>query len=68
MRKLKCLFVLLLFLLYVPKAWGQHVMKVEQIRHFYDSYMESLETGNRKMESDLLGKFLTPEMQKKKHV
>ena len=66
MRKQKYLFVLLLFLLYVPKVWAQHVTKIEQIRHFYNCYMECFETGDRKMESDLLGKFLTPEMQKKR--
>ena len=66
MRKQKCLSVLLLFLLYVPKAYAQYVTKIEQIRHFYDCYMECFETGDRKMESDLLGKFLTPEMQKKR--
>lgn len=60
------LFILLLFLLYVPKAWAQHLTTAEQIEHFYDCYMECFEKGDRSMENDLLGKFLTPEMQKKR--
>lgn len=62
----KYLVALLLFFLFVPRARAQHATRTEQIRHFYDCYMECLETGDCKMESDLLGKFLTPEMQKKR--
>ena len=65
MRKQKYLFVLLLFLLYVPKAWAQHVTKAEQIKLFYICYVDSVKTSDISMKRDLLSKFLTPEMQKK---
>lgn len=62
----KYLGVLLVFFLFAPRVWAQHVTKAEQIKLFYDCYMECLETGDSNKESDLLGKFLTPEMQKKR--
>lgn len=66
MQKHKNAVALLFFFLSVPMAWAQHAKKAEQIRLFYNLYMECIETGNRKMESDMLDKFLTPEMQKKR--
>jgi hypothetical protein len=39
-----------------------YATKAEQIKFFYDSYMECIEMGERDKESDLLDKFLTPEM------
>lgn len=66
MRKQKYLFILLLFLLYVPKAWAQHAARAEQIRLFYDRYMVYFEEWNNNKLFDLQSKFLTPEMQKKR--
>lgn len=66
MQKHKNAVALLFFFLSFPMAWAQHAKKAEQIRLFYNLYMECIETGNRKMESDMLDKFLTPEMQKKR--
>lgn len=71
MQKRKYLAVLVLLFLFAPMVGAQyvqaqHVTKAEQIRFFYDRYMECIETGNRKMGSDLLRSFLTPEMQKKR--
>lgn len=66
MQKHKHVVALLLLFLSAPMAWGQYATKAKHIKLFYDLYMECIETGNRKMESDLLDKFLTPEMQKKR--
>lgn len=66
MQKRKYLAVLLLCSLFATRAWAQHAAKAEQIRLFYDRYMESIETGNRDKEQELLGEFLTPEMEEKR--
>lgn len=66
MRKREYLAILLSFFLFASGTRAQYVTKAEQIRHFYDCYMECFETGDRKMESDLLGKFLTREMLEKR--
>lgn len=66
MQKHKHVVALLLLFLSAPMAWGQYATKAKHIKLFYDLYMECIETGNRKMESDMLDKFLTPEMQKKR--
>ncbi|WP_456077370.1 hypothetical protein [Hoylesella timonensis] len=60
------IFILLLFLLYVPKAWAQHLTTAEQIRLFYDRYMVYFEEWNNNKLFDLQSKFLTPEMLEKK--
>lgn len=66
MQKHKHVVALLLLFLSAPMAWGQYATKAKHIKLFYDLYMECIEMGNRKMESDLLDRFLTPEMQKKR--
>lgn len=71
MQKRKYLVILVLLFLFAPMVGAQyiraqHVTKAGQIRFFYDRYMECIETGNRKMGSDLLRSFLTPEMQEKR--
>ena len=66
MRKREYLAIIVSFFLFASGTRAQYVTKAEQIRHFYACYMECFETGDRKMESDLLGKFLTPEMLEKR--
>jgi hypothetical protein len=43
-----------------------YATKAEQINFFYDSYMKCIEIGERNKMDDLLDKYLTPEMQKKR--
>lgn len=71
MQKRKYLVVLVLLFLFAPLVGAQyvraqHVTKAEQIKFFYDRYMECIETGNSNKERDLLNRFLTLEMQKKR--
>ena len=70
MQKRKYLIVLVLLFLFAPMVGAQyvraqHVTKAEQIKFFYDRYLDCIETGNRKMGSDLLRSFLTPAGEKR---
>lgn len=66
MQKRMYLAVLLLFSLFAPRAQAQHAARAEQIRLFYERYMECVEELNNNKLSDLQSKFLTPEMLEKK--
>ncbi|MES4922431.1 hypothetical protein ABVC70_11015 [Hoylesella timonensis] len=66
MQKRMYLAVLLLFSLFAPRAQAQHAARAEQIRLFYERYMECVEEWNNNKLFDLQSKFLTPEMLEKK--